>query len=175
MQGGTKPDGADSTETLLGVDRRAKLAKVIRHRPLRITFTAGFLLTIIAASLVLTIETSTRIGIGSVRADYETTWCATFGKEDWDTSFLTRWQEFVNKNRGFLSRTLREDPHFGGDVSFFEGTLRGEMDRWIDRSNHEYTKANRNAHVNLWFQELNTLLMADYFASGAEASFPNCS
>jgi hypothetical protein len=162
LQGGTKPDGADSTETLLGVDRRAKLAKVIRHRPLRVTFTAGFLLTIIAASLVLTIETSTRIGIGSVRADYETTWCATFGKEDWDTS-------------GFLSRTLREDPHFGGDVSFFEGTLRGEMDRWIDRSNHEYTKANRNAHVNLWFQELNTLLMADYFASGAEASFPNCS
>jgi len=43
-----------------------------------------------------------RAALAEVQADYQETWCATFGAESFDTTVFDSWYAFVDRNRGFL-------------------------------------------------------------------------
>lgn len=40
--------------------------------------------------------------LAEVQADYQETWCSTFGAESFDTSVFDTWYAFVDRNRDFL-------------------------------------------------------------------------
>jgi hypothetical protein len=155
-------------------ERRTNLALAIRRRPLRVSITVVSLSATAAVAVWTGLLLFRFTEVENVRDDYEATWCATFGKQEWNSGYLFAWREFVERNRPFLTRTLRPDPLIHRSGTFFEGTLKDEILHWADSDGGYYSKAEREVFVSLWFNELNSQIYSFPSGTSQEAEFPKC-
>lgn len=155
-------------------ERKARLARVIRKRPSRVLATAFALALVLSAAVAIPLQMVRWAELNALRTDYERTWCSTFGSKDWDVSYLVNWHEFVERNQEVLVRHLSLDPLFGSSTTVFEVRINGEMARWVEKDNRDYSRIGQQTNISMIFSELNSVARSESLFPNEETTFPEC-